>query len=51
MKENEKTPVQVNVDGIIIEVDYKESVFFVEINGKVLQFIVDNERIIQVDDS
>ncbi|MGA0296022.1 MAG: carboxypeptidase-like regulatory domain-containing protein [Nitrosopumilaceae archaeon] len=51
LKDNEKTPILVNVDGTIIEVDYKESVFFVEINGKVLQFTVEDEKIIQINDS
>ncbi len=49
--ENEKHPITVNVDGTNLEFDYKDSVFFVEVNGKVLQFIVQDGQITQIDES
>jgi hypothetical protein len=47
----EKTSILVNVDGNTIEVDYKESIFSIEINGQMLQFAVEDGKITQIDDS
>ena len=46
--ENNETGILVNVDGTIIEVDYKESVFKIEINGKILEFTVEDDQLIQI---
>jgi len=43
-----ESPIQVNVDGINVEVDYVESVFFVNVNGTVLEFLVNGTEIILV---
>jgi len=40
-----KSPIQVNVDGIAVEVDFKESVFFVNVNGTVLEFLVNGTEV------
>ena len=40
-----ESPIQVNVDGINVEVDYVESVFFVNVNGTVLEFLVNGTEI------
>lgn len=44
-------PIQVNVDGINVKVDFRESIFFVNINGVVLEFLVNGTQIIQVNSS
>jgi len=44
-------PIQVNVDGIKVEVDFKESIFLVSINGTILEFLVNGTQIIQVNNS
>ncbi len=44
-------PIQVNVDGINVKVDFRESIFFVNINGAVLEFLVNGTQIIQVNSS
>ncbi len=41
------SPIQVNFDGINVEVEFKESIFYVNINGKVLEFLVNGTQIIQ----
>ena len=46
-----KTPIQVIVDGINVEVDYKQSIFYVNVNGTVLEFLVHGTEIIRVNDS
>ena len=43
--------IQVNVDGIKVEVDFKESIFLVSINGTILEFLVNGTQIIQVNNS
>ncbi len=48
---NQKTSISVTVDETVVEVDYKESIFSVEVNGKVLLFTVENGQIIQINDS
>lgn len=48
---DQKTSISVTVDETVIEVDYKESIFSVEVNGKVLLFAVENGQIIQINDS
>ena len=45
-----KSPIQVNVDGINVEVDYKESIFFVNVNGTVLEFLVNGTEVSLVND-
>ncbi|MFB5646831.1 MAG: hypothetical protein ACE5RO_01655 [Candidatus Nitrosomaritimum yanchengensis] len=47
----QKTTISVTVDETVVEVDYKESIFSVEVNGKVLLFTVENGQIIQINDS
>ncbi len=44
-------PIQVNVDGVNVKVDFRESIFFVNINGAVLEFLVNGTQIIQVNSS
>lgn len=44
-------PIQVNVDGINVEVDFKESIFYLNINGTILEFLVNGAQIIQVNSS
>ena len=44
-------PIQVKVDGINVKVDFRESIFFVNINGTVLEFVVNGTQIIQVNNS
>ena len=46
-----ESPIQVNVDGVDIEVDYKESIFSVNVNGTILEFLVNGTEIIQVNNS
>ncbi len=41
-------PIQVNVDGVNVKVDFRESILFVNINGAVLEFLVNGTQIIQV---
>jgi len=40
-----ESSIQVNVDGINVEVDYVESVFFVNVNGTVFEFLVNGTEI------
>lgn len=51
--ENSSTayPIQVNVDGINVEVDFKDSIFFVNINGEILEFLLNGTQITQVNSS
>lgn len=42
---DENLPILVNVDGINVEVNYKESIFYVNVNGTVLEFFVNGEQI------
>jgi hypothetical protein len=44
-------PIQVNVDGVNVKVDFRESIFFVNINGAILEFSVNGTQIIQVNSS
>ena len=44
-------PIQVNVDGINVEVDFKDSIFFVNINGEILEFLLNGTQITQVNSS
>ncbi len=46
-----ESPIQVNVDGISVEVDYKETIFYVTVNGTVLEFFVNGTDITLVNDS
>ncbi len=41
-------PIKVNVDGINVKVDFRESIFFVNINGAVLEFLFNGTHIIQI---
>ncbi len=43
--------IQVNVDGINVEVDYVESIFSVNVNGTVLEFLVNGTQIVLVENS
>ena len=43
-----ESSILVNVNGTSIVVDYKESIFVVEVNGQVLHFIVEDGKLIQV---
>ncbi len=43
--------IQVNVDGINVEVDYVESIFSVNVNGTVLEFLVNGTEIVLVENS
>ena len=42
------SPIIVNVDGTLVQVDYTESIFFVEVNGVALQFILENDHLIRI---
>jgi len=46
--ENNKTSIQVDVNGTVIEVDYKESIFFVNVNGTMLEFLLNGTNITQI---
>ena len=46
--EEPQSAILVNVNGTNIEVDYKESIFFVEVNGEVLQFVVKDGKLTQI---
>ena len=41
----EELPIKVEVDGVSVEVEFNESIFFVNVNGKVLQFLVNGTEI------
>ena len=43
-----KSPIKVDVDGINVEVEFNESIFFVNVNGVILEFMVNGTEIIQV---
>ncbi len=45
----EDLPIKTKVNGIIVEVDFKESIFFVNVNGTMLEFFVNGTNIIQID--
>jgi len=45
----EDSPIKTKVNGIIVEVDFKESIFFVKVNGTMLEFFVNGTDIIQID--
>lgn len=42
------SPIQVNVNGINVEVDYIESILYVNVNGTVLEFFVNGTEIIRL---
>ena len=44
----EKSPIKVNAGGVIVEVDFNDSVFFVNVNGVILKFLVNGTEITQV---
>ena len=41
----EESPIKVEVDGVIVEVEFNESIFFVNVNGVILQFLVNGTEI------
>ncbi len=43
-----ESPIKVDVDGINVEVEYNESIFFVNVNGTVLEFLVNGTEIILI---
>jgi len=43
-----ESPIKVDVDGINVEVEFNESVFFVNVNGTVLEFLVNGTEIILI---
>jgi len=43
-----KTPIKANANGVIVEVEFTESVFFVNVNGVILEFMVNGTEITQV---
>ena len=55
MEENsendQETSISITVDENLVVVDYKDSIFSVEVNGKVLSFTLENGQIIQINDS
>ena len=46
-KESESS-ILVNANGTSVVVDYKESVFVVEVNGQMLQFVLEDGKLIQI---
>lgn len=48
IEEEVKSSITVDLEGTTLEVDYKESVFLVEVNGHLLKFIVTDNNIIQI---
>ena len=44
----DKSPIIVNAGGVIVEVDFNDSVFFVNVNGVILEFMVNGTEITQV---
>jgi hypothetical protein len=43
-----KSPIKVNAGGVIVEVDFNDSIFFVNVNGVILEFMVNGTEITQV---
>ncbi len=43
-----ESPIKVDVDGINVEVEFNESIFFVNVNGTVLEFLVNGTEIILI---
>ena len=42
-------PIKVNVDGINVEVEYNESIFFINVNGTILEFLVNGTNVSLID--
>ncbi len=47
-EETSKSPIIVDADGVMVEVEYVESVFFVNVNGVILEFMVNGTEITQI---
>ncbi len=47
-EEASKSPIIVDADGVRVEVEYDESVFFVNVNGVILEFLVNGTEITQI---
>jgi hypothetical protein len=43
-----KTPIKANANGVIVEVEFDESIFYVNVNGVILEFMVNGTEITQV---
>lgn len=43
-----KTPIKANANGVMVEVEFDNSTFFVNVNGVILEFMVNGTEIIQV---
>ena len=39
-----KTPIKANANGVIVEVEFDDSTFFVNVNGVILEFMVNGDR-------
>jgi hypothetical protein len=48
IEDTTKTPIKVNANGVIVEVEFDDSTFFVNVNGVILEFMVNGTEIIQV---
>ncbi len=44
------SPIKVEVDGINVEVEYSESVFFVNVNGTILEFLINGTNVSLLND-
>lgn len=42
---SEESPIKVDVNGVNVEVEFKESIFFVNVNGEILEFVVNGTEI------
>ena len=43
-----KNPIKANANGVIVEVEFDESIFYVNVNGVILEFMVNGTEITQV---
>jgi hypothetical protein len=43
-----KTPIKANANGVIVEVEFDESIFYVNVNGVILEFMVNGTEITQI---
>jgi predicted GNAT family acetyltransferase len=46
-----ETPIKLDIDGVSLEVEFNESIFFVNVNGKILEFLVEGTELTLVNDS
>ncbi|MDH3611114.1 MAG: carboxypeptidase regulatory-like domain-containing protein [Nitrosopumilus sp.] len=50
-KNSPHSPIQLDIKGINLEVDYAESIFSVNVNGTILEFFVNGTELVQIENS